>query len=173
MFLKNVERRGINLEVVNATHESIEIFSKVLNDSATWLNSINQPMWKHEDITSEELLKKYRVEDMKLCYEKGELIGVYILQWYDPLFWENLMENESGILHKLAVCRENAKKGYGSKLIQSAELMCKEHNIKWLRLNCGTFRDRLRNFYESNGFKMVDRVFIDNRDQIRYEKFLK
>ncbi|NRY14304.1 hypothetical protein DE162_003063 [Clostridium beijerinckii] len=51
--------------------------------------------------------------------------------------------------------------------------MCKEHSVKWLRLNCGTFRDRLRNFYESNGFKMVDRVFIDNRDQIRYEKFLK
>lgn len=74
------------MEVVNATHESIEIFSKVLNDSVTWLNSINQPMWNYEDITSEELLKKYRIEDMKLCYEKGNLIRVYILQWHDPLF---------------------------------------------------------------------------------------
>ncbi|MBC2456909.1 GNAT family N-acetyltransferase [Clostridium beijerinckii] len=160
------------MEVVNATHKSIDIFSKVLNDSATWLNSINQPMWKYEDITSEELLKKYSIEDMKLCYEKGNLIRVYILQWYDPLFWANLQKNESGIMHKLAVCRESVKKGYGHKLIQSVELICKEHNVKWLRLNCGTFRDRLRNFYESNGFKMVDRVFIDNRDRIRYEKFL-
>lgn len=160
------------MKVVNATYESIEIFSKVLNDSAAWLNSINQQMWKHEDITSEELLKKYRIDDMKLCYEKGNLIGVYILQWYDPLFWASLQKGESGILHKLAVCRKFAGKGYGSKLIQSAELMCKDHNTKWLRLNCGTFRDRLRNFYESNGFKIVDRVFINNRDQIRYEKFL-
>lgn len=160
------------MEVVDATHESIDIFSKVLNDSSVWLNSINQPMWKYEDIASEELLKKYRVEDMKLCYEQGSLIGVYILQWYDPLFWASLQENESGILHKLAVCRESAKKGYGSKLIESAELICKERNIKWLRLNCGTLRNRLRNFYESNGFRMVDRVFIDNRDQMRYEKFL-
>jgi len=156
------------LEVVNATQKSIDIFSKVLNDSATWLNSINQPMWKYEDITSEELL----IDDMKLCYEKGNLIGVYILQWYDPLFWANLQKNESWILHKLAVCKESVKKGYGHKLIQSAELIFKEHNVKCLRLNCGTFRDRLRNFYERNGFKMVDRVFIDNRDQIRYEKFL-
>lgn len=160
------------MEVVNVTHESIEVFSKVLHDSAVWLNSINQPMWKYEDITSEELLKKYRAEDMKLCYEQGKLIGAYVLQWYDPLFWASLQENESGILHKLAVCRESAKKGYGSKLIESAELICKERNIKWLRLNCGTFRNKLRDFYESNGFKMVDRVFIDNRDQIRYEKFL-
>lgn len=160
------------MEVVNATYESIEIFSKVLNDSAAWLNSINQPMWKYEDITSEKLLKKYHIDDMILCYEKENLIGVYILQWYDPLFWESLRKGESGILHKLAVCREFAGNGYGRKLIQSAELICKKHNIKWLRLNCGTFRNRLRNFYESNGFKMVDRVFIDNRDQIRYEKFL-
>jgi GNAT superfamily N-acetyltransferase len=161
------------LEVVNVTYESIGIFSKVLKDAAAWLNYINEPMWKYEDITSEELLKKYRIEDMKLCYEKGNLIGVYILQWYDPLFWGSLNENESGILHKVALCRENAKKGYGSKLIESAELICKDRGIKWLRLNCGTFRSRLRNFYEANGFKMVDRVFIDNRDQIRYEKFLK
>jgi GNAT superfamily N-acetyltransferase len=128
-------------------------------------------MWKYEDIISEKLLKNYRIEDMKLCYEAGKLIGVYILQWYDILFWPRLQENESGIVHKLAVCREFANKGYGSKLIQSAELLCKERNINWLRLNCGTYRSRLRNFYESNGFKMVDRVFIDNRDQIRYEKF--
>lgn len=160
------------MDVVNVTNESLEIFSKVLNDSAKWLNSIQQPMWKCEDITSEQLLNKYSIEDMKLCYDNGKLIGVYVLQWYDPLFWENLQKNESGIIHKLAVCREYGNKGYGSKLIQSAESMCKERNIKWLRLNCGTFRDRLRKFYESNGFKMVDRVFIDNRDQIRYEKFL-
>ncbi|WP_160672531.1 GNAT family N-acetyltransferase [Clostridium sp. C8-1-8] len=161
------------MDIVKVTHGNIDIFSKVLKDSASWLNSINQPMWKYEDITSEQLLKKYRIEDMNLCYEKGNLIGVYVLQWYDPLFWSSLKENDSGILHKLAVCRENAKKGDGSKLIQAAELMCKERNIKWLRLNCGTFRYRLRNFYENNGFKMVDRVFIDDRDQIRYEKFLK
>jgi GNAT superfamily N-acetyltransferase len=145
-------------------------FFKSISGSAKWLNSINQPMWKYEDVTSKESLKKYCLEDMKLCYENGNLIGVYILQWQDPLFWPNLKENESGIIHKLAVCRENAKRGFGSKMIESAESACKERNIKWLRLNCGTFRSRLRNFYESNGFKMVDRVFVDNRDQIRYEK---
>lgn len=160
------------MNVVNVTSDSIDQFSKVLNESATWLNSRNETMWKYEDITSEELLKRYYMEDMKLCYENEILIGVYILQWHDPLFWPSKPVNESGILHKLAVCRTFAGKGYGSKLIESAEILCKERNVSWLRLNCGTFRNRLRNFYESNGFIMVDRVFIDNRDQIRYEKYL-
>ena len=39
--ISSLYKRGINLKVVNVTLESIEIFSKVLNDSATWLDSIN------------------------------------------------------------------------------------------------------------------------------------
>lgn len=129
-------------------------------------------MWKVSDLSVQKLLEKYRLEEMKLCYDNSKLIGVYIIQLHDPLFWLELKENQSGFLHKLAVCREYREKGYGRKLIRSAELLCKEQNIEWLRLNCGTFRPRLRNFYESAGFKMLDRVFIDNRDQIRYFKKL-
>ena len=160
------------MKVVSVTRENIETFSHVLIEASQWLNFINEPMWKAKDLTSHELLKKYNIEDMKLCYEDETLIGVYILQWYDPLFWGNLNENEAGIIHKLAICRMHMKKGYGRILIESAEAICKERGVKWLRLNCGTHRLKLRNFYESNGFKMVDRVFIDNRDQIRYQKSL-
>jgi GNAT superfamily N-acetyltransferase len=72
----------------------------------------------------------------------------------------------------LAVYNEYKGKNYGYKLIESAELLCKEKGIEWLRLNCGTSRPRPRNFYENAGFEMLDRVFIDNRDQIRYQKSL-
>ena len=158
------------MEIVTANANNIKLFSKVLMESAEWLDSIKQSMWKTEDLTVNELLKKYDINEMKLCYENGNLIGVYILQWYDPLFWVELKKDDSGILHKLAVCREYSKMGYGKKLIESAELLCKSHGVIELRLNCGTLRPRLRSFYESVGFKMVDRVFIDNRDQIRYCK---
>jgi GNAT superfamily N-acetyltransferase len=158
------------MEIVNGNKNNIEIFSNVLIESAEWLNSIGQSMWNTKDLSVTQLLKIYNIEDMKLCYENGNLIGVYVLQWYDPVFWKNLKRDESGFLHKFALCREYNKKGYGKKLIESAELLCTNRNIHFLRLNCGTYRPRLRNFYENNGFKMVDRVFIDNRDQIRYVK---
>ncbi|MFT8315387.1 MAG: GNAT family N-acetyltransferase [Clostridium sp.] len=158
------------MEIVNVNANNIELFSNVLMESAKWLDSIEQSMWKIKDLTVNELLKKYDINEMKLCYEDGNLIGVYILQWYDSLFWAELKKNDSGILHKLAVCREYSKMGYGKKIIGSAELLCKNHDVNSLRLNCGTSRPRLRNFYESVGFKMVDRVFIDDRDQIRYKK---
>lgn len=160
------------MNVIKVNRDNVEIFSGILIGVSEWLNSIGQSMWKDNDLSVQNLLEKYNMEEMRLCYDDSNLIGVYVIQWYDPLFWSELRENESGYLHKLAVCREHCGKGYGRKLIHSAEQLCKERGIEWLRLNCGTFRPRLRNFYEGVGFKMLDRVFIDNRDQIRYVKKL-
>jgi GNAT superfamily N-acetyltransferase len=160
------------MNIVTVSADNVEIFSKVLIEVSEWLGSIGQLMWKVSDLSSQKLLERYSMEEMRLCYDDSNLIGVYVIQWYDPLFWSELKKDESGYLHKLAVCREYSGKGYGRKLIHSAEQLCKERGIEWLRLNCGTFRPRLRNFYESTGFKMLDRVFVDNRDQIRYVKKL-
>ncbi len=160
------------MEIINVSKSNIEIFSEVLIEAAKWLDSIGQTMWKIENLTPYELLKKYDINEMKLCYDNGNLIGAYVLQWYDPLFWKELEKYECGILHKLAISREYSKMGYGRKIIESAEELCKKQGVNSLRLNCGTFRPRLRKFYEGAGFKMVDRVFIDNRDQVRYTKIL-
>jgi GNAT superfamily N-acetyltransferase len=160
------------VKVVTVNESSIEIFSKVLIEASEWLDSIDQSMWKYSDLSISRLLENYKLDEMKLCYDNNNLIGVYVLQWYDPLFWSELIENESGILHKLAVCKEYRGNGYGTKLIRSAENLCQYQKIEWLRLNCGTFRRKLRNYYESEGFEMLDRVYIDDRDQIRYFKKL-
>ena len=160
------------MNIVTGNENNVEIFVNTLMSSAEWLNLMGKPMWKVKDLTVEEILKKYSLEETKLCYENEKLIGVYVLQWYDSLFWPELKDFKSGYLHKLSVSDEYRGKNYGNELIKSAELLCKKNNIEWLRLNCGTSRPRLRNFYEIAGFKMVDRVFVDNRDQIRYEKRL-
>lgn len=160
------------MDIITGNENNVEIFVNTLMSSAEWLNLMGKPMWKINDLTVEKILNKYSLEEMKLCYEDEKLIGVYVLQWYDPLFWSELKGLKSGYLHKLSVSEEYRGKNYGNELIKSAELLCKKNNIEWLRLNCGTLRSRLRNFYEAAGFKMVDKVFIDNRDQIRYEKRL-
>lgn len=160
------------MEVCKVDMNNIELFSNVLIDSARLLDKENQTMWKIEDLSVKKLLEKYDIEDMKLCYEDGQIIGVFILQWYDPLFWPEVPINHSGIIHKLAVSIKFRKQRYGEEIIKLAEAMCKEKNIKSLRLNCGTSRKGLRNFYEKAGFKKQDRVFIDDRDQVKYVKEL-
>lgn len=160
------------MNIVKVNRDNVGIFSRVLIEASEWLNSKGLSMWKVKDLSVQILLEKYSMEEMRLCYDDSNLIGVYVIQWYDALFWSELSKYESGYLHKLAVCREYCGKGYGRRLIHSAEQLCKKQGVEWLRLNCGTFRPRLRKFYEDTGFKMLDRVFIDNREQIRYVKKL-
>jgi len=160
------------LHIVEVNSNNIEEFSNVLLEAAEWLEAKGQGMWKPEKIEPKELLKQYSMNEMKLCYHKGELIGVFVLQWQDLLFWPEVKDNSSGFFHKLAIKRKYNSMGYGKRLVELAENTCRDKGAKSLKLNCGTMRPKLRGFYESLGFEMVDRVFIDNRDQIRYEKKL-
>ncbi len=160
------------MNIIMVNESNVELFLEVLKEAASWLISIEKPMWNPESLTVQKLLQSYKLDELRLCYDNNNLIGAFVLQWYDPLFWSELKEFESGYLHKLAIRNEYRGKGYGKELIASAEHICKACGIKWLRLNCGTFRPNLRKFYESVGFRMLDRVFIDNRDQVRYVKEL-
>lgn len=160
--------------IINSVNsENINLFSQILIESAKWLEARDETMWKENDLTPDELLKRYSINDMRICFEDESPVGVFVLQWYDPLFWADLNKYDSGILHKLAISNKYRGKGYGKKVIEYAEEICKNNNVKSLRLNCGTHRPRLRDFYEEAGFKMVDRVFMDNKDQIRYIKEIK
>src|SRR5690242_16095493 len=100
------------MEIITADDRSVETFANVLIKSAEWLNLIGKPMWKINDLTVKELLKEYSLDEMKLCYDNEKLVGVYILQWKDPLFWSELEGCKSGYLHKLAVCSEYRGKDY-------------------------------------------------------------
>ena len=150
---------------------NIGIFSNVLVEAARNLDKLGMHMWDIKKLKPDVLLKEYKIEDMKLCYENNELIGVYILQYGDKLFWSD-DNSDFAVIHKLALLPEHKGKGYGRKLMATVDDICKSNNINSIRLNCGTFRTNLRKFYESCGFKAVDRVFIDNRDQMRYRKEL-
>lgn len=160
------------MKLIEVNANNIEEFANVLLEAAEWLQSKGELMWKPEKINAEELLKQYSLNEMNLCYDNDELIGVFILQWKDSLFWPEIEGATSGFLHKLAIKRKYTSMGYGKKLVLLAEELCKDNGIETLKLNCGAKRPKLRNFYESLGFQMVDRVFIDNRDQVRYEKKL-
>ena len=59
-------------------------------------------------------------------------------------------------LHKLAVKRIFAGKGYSKELINYAKNKAHEAGIKTIRLNCNRHRSKLRAIYEKEGFECVE-----------------
>ena len=65
-------------------------------------------------------------------------------------------------LHKLAVKRQFAGKGYSKSLVDFAKQKASERKIKALRLDCNINSTKLRAIYEEQGFELIENETIAN-----------
>jgi GNAT superfamily N-acetyltransferase len=88
---------------------------------------------------------------------------------YDPTYWPNIPKGESLYLHKLAVKRIFAGKGFSKELIDYAKNLALSYSIKAIRLNCNQLRNKLRSVYENECFICVEeKQFLEKHDTALY-----
>ena len=148
----------------------VETAIEIMQEAAKWLIQIDKPLWRLDDLTADKLLKEISREDFYVGWENDQSIAAMILQWQDPLFWKDVKPFESGFIHKLSVRRAFAGKGFSKEMIIFAESECIKRNIHFLRLDCAGDRPKLCGFYESLGFKQVQRKMVGKFDVAFYEK---
>lgn len=83
-----------------------------------------------------------------LVYVDGVIAGTVTLDWSDPL-WEDV-DGTAGYLHRMAVRRAAA--GVGAHVLAWARSAAVDRGVAALRLDCVRSNDRLRAYYEGNGF---------------------
>ncbi|MBN2351749.1 MAG: GNAT family N-acetyltransferase [Spirochaetales bacterium] len=128
----------------------------IMKEAAQWLADAGRPLWQPEDFSKDNILKENNEDDFRVGYESGEPVAAMILKWSDPDFWPDAKPNESGFIHKLAVRRAYAGKGYAAGMIKCAEDECRGRGISRLRLDCAADRLKLRRLYEDLGFVRVN-----------------
>ena len=104
----------------------------------------------------EKLSQYYKVNDFYIAYENDIPVACMALINYDPHFWPDIVKGKSLFLHKVAVIRDYAGKGFSKELIDFAKAKAKYLGIKKLRLDCHKRRDRVRSVYEKQGFVCVE-----------------
>jgi len=145
----------VNFKVQRIAADQVKEFCSILREAAMWLQSEGQEMWGIEQVSTENLLREYSVEEMFLGYLDGIPAATIVLQEVDDLFWSLVTKNESLFLHKLSVRRQFAKSGLAVDMIMWAKSEAKKRNKKYLRLDCAADRPKLCKFYEYQGFKNV------------------
>ena len=148
---------------------SMEDAASILKNSAARLIARGEKLWDLGDLDAESLLRKNHPDDCFVYYENGIPIATMMLTFVDKLFWPDIRENESGFVHKLAVAKEYAGQDKPRKLIEYAIGLCKGRGIRFLRLDCGADRMKLRNYYESMGFRKVGQRMVGSFDAALYE----
>ena len=134
----------------------------IMREAAQWLIDIGQPMWSLDELDASVL--KNEPNDFIVLHESdGTSVATCLLSFSDSFFWPDIPANSSGFIHKLAIKREYADKGYATLLVKYAAGLCRERGIYELRLDCDPHRKGLCAFYENAGFRLVEMKQLETK----------
>ena len=144
----------ITIRIKQAEEKDIPVLEEIYLEVVEWLTKINKPMWGKEKVSWKNgLSKEFSTEDFYIAYIDNTPAGCVALQDFAPFYWyEPVEKGEALFLRRLAVRRFAAGQGISKILMQYAADKCREKNIKALRLDTGTNREKLNKIYQDFGF---------------------
>lgn len=135
----------------------------VMREVAEWGRNQGFRVWLDEWLTKEALMTAdARPENFCVGKIGGSTACTLILQSRDSEYWAAAEENEAVYLHKLCVKREFACKGVARAAVEAIKKLCRERNIRYIRLDTALDERVIRKIYLNMGFKIVDIVDYPN-----------
>jgi len=167
--------------VVEATDSDTNALLSLRDDAARWLMARGIDQWRPGEIPySWERGGDYFVF---VLWHGEDRVGTVTILWDDPVIWGE-QPVPAGYVHNLIVARPFGGQGLGFGLLQWAEDYVAECGRSLARLDCGARSRKLRDLYESVGYRWVrdrqypwlepdlalalyEKVLLDGRDRRR------
>jgi len=144
----------------------IEVVLAVLTDAAAWLRARGVEQWP-DRFPTDWVMPAIETGETWLAEVDGDIVGTLVVQWSDPIFWAGYPP-DAGYLHRLAVRLPGT--GTGADLLRWAEQHAAEAGKAYLRLDCVSWNQSLRAYYERAGYEPVGDVTVGEYVQSRYQK---
>jgi len=139
--------KGQLVEVTTAqAHETPAVLG-ILDAASAWLRSRGVEQWP-ERAAAPPVEAAIARGEVWLARIGGEVAATLRLDWADPL-WADL-DAQAGYLHQFAVRRRAA--GLGAPLVEWAADVARRAGREALRLDCVSWNEPLRRYYEALGF---------------------
>ena len=152
-----------------ATSEDTAVVSGVLSAAAAHLRAKGLDLWSPSEV-SESVISPHVNDGLyHVGFDGLEAVGVFRLQTRDPTFWPGIPEGTSAYVHKLAVLPAKQGQRFAHMLLSHAVELARERGFSFLRLDCKGGRPRLRNVYESFGFRHHSQIFLNGCAFDRFE----
>ena len=142
----------------------------IMREAARWAEEQGNPMWDLESLSDVSLAQRCQPHEVFVGELAGEPVVTALIQDRDPDIWPD--DGTALIIHKLAVRRGHAGRGFANELLLFAEQRARELGRKWLRLDTDSTRPKLRQFYERAGFTPVGFKTLGRYHLALYEKEL-
>ena len=120
----------------------------MLSKTKEFLNKKGIKQWE-EGWEIDDLKNKCKNGYFYVFYDKGNIIGCYCIERNPGIEW--IKDKEYTYLSSLCLLPLYQGKGLGKILIESAI----ENSTKIIYLDCFSENDKLKSFYQNNGFKYI------------------
>jgi len=127
----------------------------ILKEAAAWALSRGIVVWRADELREQDFRKAALLGELVMGFNDGQAVATMLLQSSDPIYWSEIAPNTSLFLHKIAVRRAHAGRGWLGRLVEFADQDARRRNISWLRLDT-LHGPPLRHLYEQHGFTVVD-----------------
>ena len=144
----------------------------IMVEAADWLAARGQALWKRDSLIPQKVRPSPEKGVLFLSRLDGVPIGAFLLLFEDPVIWPDAAPGEAFYIHKVALRRHAAGKGFGRRLIEHALAETSNARRPYLRLDCAP-RPSLCGFYESAGFLRHSQDNIGGYHIVRYQQSAK
>jgi GNAT superfamily N-acetyltransferase len=143
----------------------------LIREAADWLIAAGMPLWGPEETSYEELVRVAREGELVMGRLGHEAAACMYLHNEDRLFWPQTAAGEAFYVHRLAVARRFAGRGFARAMLAWAEAETRAKGRRFLRLDCEP-RPKLIALYRDAGFTRIDpgTIQVGRHFVVRHEK---
>ena len=131
----------------------LAVAAAIMREAARWTAEQGEALWELESLSNASLGQRCRPHEIFVGELAGKPVVAALIQDRDPDVWPD--DGAALIIHKLAVRRAYAGRGYANQLLDFAEKHARTQGKTYLRLDTDATRPKLRDFYERAGFQHV------------------
>ena len=161
----------MNLVIARAGLEAVPEADVLIREVADWLIAKGEPLWGPNETSYEELVRVTRAGELVMGRIDGEAATCMYLHNEDSLFWPHGRLGEAFYVHRLAVARKYAGRGFSQAMLTWAEDEVRGKRRSYLRLDCEP-RQKLLTLYRNAGFVRIDEspIQVGEHFVVRHEK---
>ena len=134
-----------------ARSEEVETVASLLEEATVWVGELGHEQWPFP-YPREDLAAAVERGELYVAELDGEVVATVTVLADDPVYWgERPMD--AHYVHKLAVRRDHAGRGFGAALVEWADAGAALAGRAFLRLDCLRDDEGIRAYYERLGFE--------------------
>src|ERR1700693_3446230 len=123
----------MSLIIARAGMEAVPETDLLIREAAAWLIAKGEPLWGPNETSHEELVRVARDGELVIGRVGGVLATCMYLHGEDRLFWPEVAPEEAFYIHRLAVARKFAGRGFAQAMLGWAEEEARAKRRLYLR----------------------------------------